>query len=122
MAEYQTAKLDDVFHALADTTRRAMLTQLADGERNVGELAAPFRMSLAAASKHIKTLERAGLVRREIRGRSHVCRLAPESLAAAEKWLQQYARFWDERLNALEALLRAEDADRSNVSAHDPPG
>jgi DNA-binding transcriptional ArsR family regulator len=106
----QHAALDTVFHALADPTRRAMLRSLAGGERNVSDLAAPFRMSFAASAKHVKVLENAGLVRRTVRGRSHVCRLNPAPLAAADKWLRYYERFWSERLDVLDALLRAEDA------------
>ncbi len=103
--------MDAVFHALGDATRRRMLRALADGERTVGQLAAPFAMSLAAASKHVRTLERAGLVRREVRGRTHVCRLDPGPLAEAHAWLDFYAQFWTGRLDALDRLLRAEDAD-----------
>jgi len=109
MVVQKRASLDAVFHALADPTRRAMLRSLAAGERNVGELAAPFRMSLAAASKHVRVLESAGLVRRRIQGRRHLCRIAPSPLAAADRWLRFYERFWSRRLDALEALLRAED-------------
>jgi DNA-binding transcriptional ArsR family regulator len=69
--------LDNVFHALGDATRRQMLRELAQGERTVGQLAEPFEMSLAAASKHIKALEGAGLIRREVQGRTHICRLEP---------------------------------------------
>ena len=98
--------MDLVFHALADGTRRHMLGELARGERTVGQLAEPFAMSLAAASKHIKVLEGAGLIRREIRGRSHVCRLDPGPLASAHDWLAIYQRFWSDRLDALEDLLR----------------
>lgn len=87
-----------------------MLRELADGERSVGQLAAPFEMSLAAASKHIKALEAAGLIRREVRGRTHVCRLEPEPLASAHQWLGAYERFWTSRLNILDRLLREEDA------------
>ncbi|MGD1879792.1 MAG: ArsR/SmtB family transcription factor [Kiloniellaceae bacterium] len=101
--------MNAVFHALGDATRRQMLRDLADGERTVGQLAEPFDMSLAAASKHIKALEAAGLIRREVRGRSHLCRLAPGPLAGAHDWLRFYQRFWTDRLDALEALLRAED-------------
>ena len=108
MDEYLSATLDDVFQALADPTRRAMLAQLTEGERSIGELAAPFEMSLAAASKHIKTLERAGLVRRDIRGRTHVCALDPTPLADANAWIQAYSRFWSARLDVLEALLCAD--------------
>lgn len=110
MIEFQSAPLDSVFHALADPTRRAMLAELASGERSVGELAAPFEMSLAAASKHIQTLERAGLIKRDVRGRTHVCALDPQPLADANAWLKRYARFWNERLDALEAILSAEVA------------
>ena len=73
----ESEALTPIFHALGDPTRRRMLRALADGERTVGELAEPFPMSLAAASKHIKVLESAGLIRREIRWRTHVCRLDP---------------------------------------------
>jgi DNA-binding transcriptional ArsR family regulator len=103
--------LDTVFHALADPTRRAMLRRLADGERGIGDLAAPFSMSIAGASKHVRILERAGLVRREVRGRTHVCSLEAGPLAAADEWLSFYQRFWTERLDALEAALAAEDAE-----------
>jgi DNA-binding transcriptional ArsR family regulator len=100
--------LDAVFHALGDATRRRMLADLASGERTVGQLAEPFAMSLAAASKHVKALEAAGLLRREIRGRTHLCRLEPAPLASAAEWLRFYERFWTTRLDTLEQLLRAE--------------
>lgn len=86
-----------------------MLRDLAGGVRSVGELAAPFAMSLAAASKHVKALERAGLVRRTVKGRTHLCRLDPEPLARAHAWLGLYQRFWSDRLDTLEGLLRQED-------------
>ena len=98
--------LNAVFHALADGTRRAMLERLAQGPHSVGELAAPFEMSLAAASKHIQVLERAGLVRREIEGRSHRCSLEAAPMHAGAEWLRHYERFWTQRLDALETLLR----------------
>ena len=109
MVELQTSRLDAVFHALGDATRRQMLRDLADGERTVGQLAEPFAMSLAAASKHIKALENAGLIRREVRGRTHLCRLEPGPLAGAQHWLTFYERFWTNRLDVLERLLREED-------------
>lgn len=111
MVEYSIppSGLDEVFHALADPTRRAMLASLREGERSVGELAAPHRISLAAASKHIKTLERAGLVKRTIVGRTHRCALDPAPLADADAWLRRYSAFWTERLDALDTLLRADD-------------
>jgi len=103
------ARLDGIFGALSDRTRRDMLRSLSQRDHSVGELAAPFRMSLAAASKHIKVLERAGLVRREIWGRTHVCRLAADPLADVQQWLAFYEQFWTARLDALEALLNADD-------------
>jgi DNA-binding transcriptional ArsR family regulator len=109
MVELDSPQLDSIFHALGDATRRAMLRQLADGERTVSELAKPFgNMTLAGASKHIKVLEGAGLVRREVRGRTHICSLEPGPLASADHWLSYYERFWTGRLDALEQLLREE--------------
>lgn len=103
------ARLDHVFHALGDATRRQMLRSLSGGQRTVGELAAPFDMSLAAASKHIKALERAGLVRRTIQGRTHLCRLEARPLEDAHEWIGFYQRFWSDRLDILESLLRQQD-------------
>jgi DNA-binding transcriptional ArsR family regulator len=113
MVEHEITRLDTVFHALGDPTRRQMLQALAEGERTVSQLADPFAISLAAASKHIKALERAGLIRREVRGRTHLCRLDPGPLASAHEWLGFYQRFWTERLDILERLLREEDAGNS---------
>lgn len=110
MVELLTPQLDTVFHALGDATRRQMLRHLATGERSVGQLAEPFSISLAAASKHIKVLEGAGLIRREVKGRTHMCRLEPGPLASAHEWLGYYERFWTHRLDILESLLRADDA------------
>src|SRR4051794_21458317 len=110
MVEKQISQLDIVFHALGDATRRRMLRDLTEGERTVSQLAEPFSMSLAAASKHIKALENAGLIRREVRGRTHLCRLEPGPLASAHEWLTFYERFWNSRLDILERLLREEDA------------
>jgi DNA-binding transcriptional ArsR family regulator len=109
MVEQNVPQLDDVFHALGDATRRQMLRHLAGGERTVSQLAEPFAMSLAAASKHIKALESAGLLRREVRGRTHICRLHPGPLATAHEWLNFYERFWTSRLDVLERLLLEED-------------
>ncbi len=107
MVELQTDGLDRVFHALADPTRRAMLRRLANGEHSVGELAEPFDMSFAAAAKHVKVLEGAGLLRRTIEGRTHRCRIEAGPLAEADRWIAYYERFWTGRLDALEtALLR----------------
>src|SRR5881394_1236592 len=109
MVELQTPQLNSIFHALGDATRRQMLGELAQGERTVSQLAEPFAISLQAASKHIKALENAGLIRREVRGRTHLCRLDPGPLASAHEWLAFYERFWTDRLDALERLLRRED-------------
>jgi DNA-binding transcriptional ArsR family regulator len=105
----QSQSLDLVFHALGDATRRAMLHRLAAREHTVGELAEPFAMSLASVSKHIKALERAGLVTRRVRGRIHYCRLNPRPLEKADGWLRAYERLWDLRLARLEELLRHPD-------------
>jgi len=110
MVEQHASSLDTVFHALGDATRRRMLADLAGGERTVSQLAEPFAISLAAASKHIKVLEKAGMIRREVRGRTHLCRLDPGPLAGAHEWLTHYERFWTSRLDALDRLLREEDA------------
>jgi DNA-binding transcriptional ArsR family regulator len=99
-------RLDAVFQALADPTRRAILSRLAEGESSVGELAAPFKMTFAGASKHIKALEKAGLVRRRIAGRTHMCRLEAQRLAEAHDWLSFYEKFWTARLDELERELR----------------
>lgn len=101
----RTARLDDVFRALADPTRRAMLRRLADGEHSIGVLAEPFRMSFAAASKHVRVLEDAGLLRRRVDGRVHLCRIEPAPLAAANAWLRHYEGFWTRQLEALDAVL-----------------
>ena len=113
MVELQTPQLDSLFHALGDATRRRMLRELAGGDRTVSQLAEPFAMSLAAASKHIKVLEGAGLIRREVRGRTHLCRLEPGPLASGHEWLSFYERFWTSRLDVLERLLREEDAGKT---------
>jgi DNA-binding transcriptional ArsR family regulator len=115
MVELHASQLDSVFHALGDATRRHMLRELAGGERTVSQLAQPFAMSLAAASKHIKALENAGLIRREVRGRTHMCRLEPGPLASADQWLRYYERFWTGRLDALEQLLRDDDARKAEA-------
>lgn len=107
MVERESLRLDATFQALADPTRRAMLASLALKERTIGELAEPFAMSFAGASKHVKTLERAGLVSRDVRGRTHVLKLAPGPLLEAGGWLQPYLDYWSGRLDALEAAIAA---------------
>ncbi len=122
MVELQTPELDTVFHALGDATRRRMLRDLAGGERTVGQLAQPYAMSLAAASKHIQVLERARLIRREVRGRSHVCSLDPGPLASAHEWLGFYEQFWNGRLDILERLLRETDPQKTPPSPSSEQG
>jgi DNA-binding transcriptional ArsR family regulator len=100
--------LDRVFQALASPTRRAMLAALAGGPRTVGDLAAPFAMSLEGASKHVRALERAGLVRREVVGRSHVCHLEPAPLAKASAWLRPYEPLWDAPADPLSRIFEGE--------------
>ncbi len=97
--------LDTIFAALADRTRRALLTELLDGERSVGELAAPHAMSLAAVSKHLAVLTRAGLVTQARAGRTTTCRLEPDALRAAGIWMQGVGGFDAEDYDALEALI-----------------
>jgi DNA-binding transcriptional ArsR family regulator len=120
MVEREPAQLNSIFHALGDVTRRRMLRELARGERTVGELAQPFAISLAAASKHIKALEHAGLIHREVRGRTHLCRLDPGPLANAHQWLSFYERFWTARLDILDRLLREEDEQKSATRKPNP--
>ncbi|WP_108993404.1 ArsR/SmtB family transcription factor [Paenibacillus agaridevorans] len=107
MVEYpiNEEQLDQVFHALSDPTRRGMVRMLAQEERTVTELAAPFDMSLAAASKHIKVLEQAGLLQRTVHGRTHTCKLDSRVLARATRYLQFYERFWSAQFDTLEMEL-----------------
>ncbi len=98
--------MDEVFHALAHEARRAMLRRLAGGGLTVGELAQPLAMSLAAASKHVRVLERAGLLYRTVDGRRHMCRLRAAPLAQAAAWLRWYEPFWDDRPGTLAHLFR----------------
>jgi DNA-binding transcriptional ArsR family regulator len=105
------AGVDAVFHALSHPTRREMLARLRGSDLTIGQLAGPLPVSLAAASKHVAVLERAGLVSRTVHGRTHVCRLTPGPLASAAAWLDTYETYWNERLDALEqVLLDAPDA------------
>lgn len=97
--------LDQVYAAIADPTRRAILGVLAGGEVKVGTLAHRFPISFNGVSKHVKVLERAGLLTRRVRGREHWLRLKPAPLREAARWLDHYREFWDTRLDALEALL-----------------
>ncbi|MGJ5813278.1 ArsR/SmtB family transcription factor [Paludibaculum fermentans] len=101
----QEDSLDLIFGAVADATRRSMLHRLRDGALTITELAEPYDMSLNAVSKHVKTLERAGLIRRSIQGREHSCRLEAARFDEAMTWMSYYSEFWSTRLDALEAHL-----------------
>ena len=102
--------LDDTLVALADETRRSILKRLAAGDARVTEVAAPFAISLNSVSKHIRILERAGLVRRRVSGRDHFLSIDPAPMDEAAAWMARTRAFWTSRLDRLEAALRAEDA------------
>lgn len=105
MVTDRSASLDRVFHALAHPARRTILRRLTGGEQNLSALAAPLRMSFPAASKHIRVLERAKLVRRRVRGRQHLCRLHAAPLKGIAEWTEQYRQHWEACFGALDALL-----------------
>ena len=98
-------RLDVTFGALADPTRRGMLASLALGDKSIGELAEPFDMSFAGASKHVKVLEDAGLIARRKVGRTHLISIDAKPLEEAERWMRRWERFWSNRLDRLEALI-----------------
>jgi len=112
MVEYSDAEMDRTLAALADPTRRAILAQLTAGDARVGDVAEPFEMSLNAVSKHLKVLEGAGLVRRDVRGREHWVSFDGAPLTAASDWIDHYRKFWEGRLDALAEFLRN---NKSNV-------
>ncbi len=105
MGEYTNPRLDSVFNALCDPTRRAILARLTDTDARVTDIAAAFPLSLNSISKHIRMLERAGLVKRSIAGREHLLSLQAAPLAEASVWIEHYRRFWEGRLAALEAYV-----------------
>lgn len=98
--------LDSIFGSLADPTRRDMLRRLMDGDLNIGELAAPYDITFAAASKHLKVLEEARLIIKRKQGRERIVCLAPQALAEADNYLQQYRQMWSDRLDSLEQYLK----------------
>lgn len=100
--------LDTTFSALADPTRRALLTRLSGGERTVSELAEPFEMSLPAVSKHLRVLEEAGLVTKRYEGRTVYCTLKANPMREAAAWIETYRRFWTDQLDRLETFLKQE--------------
>jgi DNA-binding transcriptional ArsR family regulator len=112
MLNHMVERLDATFHALADATRRGMLAQLALGEKSIGELAKPHAMTFAGAAKHVKVLEKAGLLSRRKVGRTQLCSLKAAPLGEADAWLRQWQTFWSTRLDRLEALIQADNGDR----------
>jgi DNA-binding transcriptional ArsR family regulator len=104
-------RLDAVFMALADPTRRAIVRRLSGGECSVSQLAEPFDVSLPAVTKHLKVLERAGLLEHHKVGRVRRCRLVPEAMAQADEWIARYRVFWDRRLGSLAAHMTERRSD-----------
>jgi DNA-binding transcriptional ArsR family regulator len=109
-------RLDETFAALANATRRAILSRLAQGEATVNELAAPFDMRLPAISKHIKVLEQAGLIVRSRHAQFRPCRLAPDRLVEVATWADQYRAIWDDRLDRLDQQLQQRRGTRPATS------
>jgi len=114
MVKSNAARLDAVFHALSDSTRRAILRDVAVKERSVGEVARPHRMSLAAVSKHLNVLESAELIARERRGSFQIVRLHAQNLRPAEQWLAWYEKFWNRQLDALQTYLEGEENEHTS--------
>jgi DNA-binding transcriptional ArsR family regulator len=121
MVVEQSPRLDRVFHALAHPARRAIIRQLSSGERNLTELASPLRMTFPAATKHVRVLERANLVRRRVSGRQHLCRLRAEPLKDAMEWTEQFRRNWEARFEALDSLLDEMTKEEQARSSITPP-
>ena len=119
MAYRQEEALDEIFHALSDSTRREMIRMMVEKERTITELAAPFEMSLAAVSKHVKVLERAKVVHRSVNGRTHTCSLNGDMLAKASEWLRVYERYWTQRFDLLERELVKEEKSRESLHRRD---
>ena len=111
-------ELSATFAALADPTRRAILERLAAGEASVTELAEPFDMSLPGISKHLKVLERAGLIAKGREAQRRPCRIAPGALKDVDAWLERYRELWDERLDRLESYLREVQAKQKKGKMH----
>ena len=106
MVNYSPRVLNRTFAALADPTRRRILEHLAEGDRCVTDLARPHRMSLPAVSKHLRVLERAGLIRRQRQGRVHQLKLEAKPMKDAQQWIERYRRFWEENLDRLDDYLK----------------
>ena len=122
MVSDRSPHLDRVFHALAHPARRAILRRLSDREQNLSELSAPLKMSFPAASKHVRVLERARLVRRRVVGRTHLCRIEAKPLGDASGWLEDYRRFWEGSFQRLDALLDELQTQEKEVGARTVKG
>lgn len=109
MGEHSAGVLDRVFSAVSDPTRRAILARLADSDARVTDVASDFPISLNSTSKHIRVLERAGLVRRTVQGREHILTLEAAPLAGAAEWIDHYRRFWSDQLRSLDAFVTGRD-------------
>ena len=105
------AQLDQVFFALSDATRRGILARLAEGSASIGEVTEPFAISKPAITKHMKILERAGLIDRCVNGRRHTCTLSTAGLKTAEEWISYHRSFWESRFDALENLLKKQQSE-----------
>jgi len=116
MVSYQSAALDQLFHALAHPARRAMLRALAEGERNLSELAAPLAMTFPAATKHVRVLEQASLIHRRKVGRTHICRINAQPMQDAAAWLERYRTFWEASFDRLDDYL---DTLKNKEQPHD---
>jgi len=115
-AASRAARLDAVFAALADPTRRAIIERLSSSEARVTELAEPFSMSLNAVSKHIRVLEASGVVERRRKGREHILSINARSLDEVDGWIERMRRYWENRLDAMERVLRELERDRKGGS------
>ncbi len=122
MVKYKSDSLNEIFGALADPTRRAILARLAMGEITVGELAEPFEMSLPAVSKHLNVLEAAGLVQREKQGRLRRCQLDSRPLESAAGWIEDYRRFWEAQLDSLARYLEQTQTQQPKGGKNDGGG
>jgi DNA-binding transcriptional ArsR family regulator len=109
MVNYSAGALDATFGALSDATRRGILSRLAQGESSVSDLAAPYKMSLPAVSKHLRVLESAGLIARHKDGRVHRCRLNPAPMKSAAEWIEHYKQFWEDQFDSLAAYLEKQN-------------
>jgi DNA-binding transcriptional ArsR family regulator len=119
MVKYESNRLDRTFAALADPTRRSILASLAEGERCVTDLAKPHRMSLPAISKHLRVLEKAGLLSRRRRGRVHQLALEAAPMAEAQQWIAEYRKFWEASLDRLDTYLKKLQSDDLKIDTQD---